>query len=62
MQRENEEKTSAVHFLRFEFDPEAIAAFRDGLTVAAGIDHPNYHQRIDSLAPAVRAALVRDFA
>ena len=60
--RENEEKTSAVHFLRFEFDPEAIAAFRDGSAVAVGIDHPNYSHRIDTLPPAVRAALARDFA
>jgi hypothetical protein len=60
--RENEEKTSAVHFLRFEFDLEAIAAFRDGSAVAVGIDHPNYSHRIDTLPPAVRAALARDFA
>ena len=60
--RENEEKTSAVHFLRFEFDPEAIAAFRDGSAVTVGIDHPNYSHRIDTLPPAVRAALARDFA
>jgi hypothetical protein len=60
--RENEQKTSAVHFLRFEFDPEAIAAFRDGSAVAVGIDHPNYSHRIDTLPPAVRAALARDFA
>ena len=62
LERENEEKTSAVHFLRFEFNPEAIAAFRNGPAVAVGIDHPNYARRIDALAPAVRAALARDFA
>jgi hypothetical protein len=62
LERENEEKTSAVHFLRFEFNPPAIAAFRDGSAVAAGVDHPNYSQRIEPLPPEVRAALARDFA
>jgi len=62
LERENDEKTSAVHFLRFEFDPGAIAAFRGGSAVAAGIDHPNYSQRIDALPPDSRAALARDFA
>jgi hypothetical protein len=61
LQRENEQKTSAVHFLRFEFDPRAIAAFRDGSPVAVGIDHPNYSHRIDALLPDIRAALARDF-
>jgi len=59
--RENEQKTSAVHFLRFQFDPKAIAAFRDGSAVAVGIDHPNYSQQIDALRPDMRAALARDF-
>jgi hypothetical protein len=62
LERENEEKTSAVHFLRFEFDVTAIAALRDGSALAAGIDHPNYSQRVDPVAPDIRAALMRDFA
>ena len=36
--RENEEKTSSVHFLRFEFEPSMIDAFRQGVPVALGID------------------------
>jgi len=59
--RENEEKTSAVHFLRFEFEPAMIAAFRQGAAVALGVDHPNYSVRIDEVAPEVQASLAKDF-
>lgn len=59
--RENEEKTSSVHFLRFELSPAMIAAFKSGSAVAMGVDHPQMRVRIDEVAPAVQAALVRDF-
>jgi hypothetical protein len=62
LERENDSKTSSVHFLRFEFSPEMIASFKAGAAVAAGIDHPNYTVRVDEVAPAVQTALVRDFA
>jgi hypothetical protein len=62
LERENEEKTSSVHFLRFEFAPAMIAAFKAGSAVAMGIDHPHTTLRIDEVAPAVQATLVRDFA
>jgi hypothetical protein len=62
LERENEEKTSSVHFLRFEFEPAAIAAFKQGAAVALGVDHPNYSVRLDEIAPQVQAALARDFA
>jgi hypothetical protein len=62
LERENEEKTSSVHFVRFEFDASSIAAFKGGAAVALGVDHPNYTTRIDELAPEVQAALARDFA
>ncbi len=42
LERENDEKTSAVHFLRFEFTPPMIDAIRSGGTVHLGCDHPNY--------------------
>lgn len=60
--RTNEEKTSAVHFLRFEFEPATIATFGHGATVALGVDHPNYAARLDEIAPEVQASLARDFA
>jgi hypothetical protein len=61
LERENEEKTSSVHFLRFEFEPPAIAAIRQGAAIAMGIDHPNYAVRLDEVAPQVQSALARDF-
>jgi hypothetical protein len=61
LERENEEKTSSVHFLRFEFAPEAIAALKQGAAIAMGIDHPGYAVRLDEVAPQVQAALARDF-
>ncbi|MGE5339490.1 MAG: DUF3501 family protein [Gemmatimonadota bacterium] len=62
LQRENDEKTSSVHFLRFEFTPAMIATFKGGGAVAMGIDHPQYRARVDEIAPQVQAALARDFA
>src|SRR5213595_2454445 len=42
LERENEEKTSAVHFLRFELTREMREALRAGAGVTAGVDHPAY--------------------
>jgi len=60
--RENEQKTSSVHFLRFELSPAAIAGFRGGQRVAIGVDHPNYRVRVDEIAAEVQQSLSRDFA
>ena len=60
--RENAEKTSSVHFLRFELPPASIAAFRQGRSVAVGIDHPGYQARVDEIAAEVQGSLARDFA
>jgi hypothetical protein len=60
MERENESKTSAVHFLRFEFTPAMVAALRNGAALAAGVDHAQYQHRVESLSAATRAALIND--
>jgi hypothetical protein len=60
--RENEVKTSAVHFLRFELEPAMIAALKGGGALAIGVDHPAYHAEIPTLPPATRDALVADLA
>lgn len=60
LERENDEKTSSVHFLRFELDPVMRASLRGGTPIACGIDHPACTHRIDALPERVRAALVRD--
>jgi hypothetical protein len=62
LQRENEQKTSAVHFLRFEFDRAVITALRRGAAVAVGIDHPSYSHRVDALPAEITASLAKDFA
>jgi len=60
--RENEVKTSAVHFLRFELEPAMIAALKGGAVLAIGVDHPAYQSEIPAVPPATHAALVADLA
>jgi hypothetical protein len=60
MERENEVKTSAVHFLRFELSEPMIAGLQGGAALSIGIDHPNYQHQISPAADNVRAALVAD--
>jgi hypothetical protein len=60
LERTNEAKTSAVHFLRFEFTPAMVAALRSGAALAAGVDHAQYQHRVESLPAATRAALLND--
>jgi hypothetical protein len=59
MERENDEKTSAVHFLRFELDDDMRARLRGGARLTAGVDHPQYRASAE-LAAEVRGALVAD--
>jgi hypothetical protein len=58
--RENEEKTAAVHFLRFELDNETRESLKYGVPLAMGVDHPAYKASEEPVGPAVRASLVRD--
>jgi hypothetical protein len=60
--RENDSKTSAVHFLRFEFAAPMIERARAGAGLAAGVDHPNYHHSVDPLPEGLRRELLADFA
>lgn len=60
LERETEEKTSSVHFLRFELKPEMIAALKGGAKLAMGIEHPAYTHSVDPVSDATRAALARD--
>ena len=61
MERENDEKTSAVHFVRFEFGDAARAAVRAGASVKLGCDHTNY-PALASIAPETLASLAGDLA
>jgi hypothetical protein len=60
--RENEDKTAAVHFLRFELAPDMIAALRRGAALGAGVDHPQYAVTVPALEAATRTALLADLA
>lgn len=60
MERANEDKTSAVHFLRFELTDAMIAAVREGSSISMGIEHVNYKATVGSLDESVRRSLVSD--
>src|SRR5258708_25630674 len=62
LERETDEKTSSVHFLRFELTREMAEALKYGLSPAIGIDHPDYQATLDPVPDATRAALVKDLA
>lgn len=62
LERDDDEKTSAVHFLRFELDAPMIRALKAGADLAAGIDHPNCTVEISPVPSNVRASLVTDLA
>jgi len=59
LERENEQKTSAVHFLRFELDEAMVQALKKGAGLAIGVDHPRYTAAVEA-PPAVREALAKD--
>ncbi|MEW8203123.1 MAG: DUF3501 family protein [Candidatus Thiodiazotropha endolucinida] len=60
LERSTEDKTSAVHFLRFELTQPMIDALKGGATLSAGIDHPNYDYTVDDLESSVRESLIKD--
>ena len=60
LERETDEKTSAVHFMRFEFEQAMIADFCKGTNVKIGVSHPNYHCEI-ILDKRVKDQLSQDF-
>lgn len=60
LERETEEKTSSVHFLRFELTPEMRSAVTSGAAVSMGIDHPEYTYEVDPVPPGIRDSLAQD--
>ena len=60
MERETAEKTSSVHFLRFDLTPAMVAAAKDGAAVAVGIEHQAYNHTVDPLPADIRDSLVAD--
>jgi Protein of unknown function (DUF3501) len=62
LERENAEKTSAVHFLRFELAVAMVASLKAGAALALGIDHENYRHQLSVVSGAVRTALIADLS
>jgi hypothetical protein len=62
LERENDDKTSSVHFLRFELSPQMCAQVKAGAAIGVGIDHDNYRHALASLPQNVRDSLAKDIA
>lgn len=60
LDRDSEDKTSAVHFLRFELASSQIGALRNGAELSAGIDHPHYRVDVRPVPRNVRRSLIDD--
>ena len=60
LERENDEKTSSVHFLRFELSPAMVASLKAGAALGMGVDHAALTASIPAVGDATRAALLRD--
>lgn len=62
LERSNDEKTAAVHFLRFELTDSMKVALKGGAQMKLGCDHPEYLAQLNELAPETLASLIRDLA
>jgi len=62
LERSNEEKTSAVHFLRFELTAPMKTALKSGAQMKIGCDHPEYLAQVGELAPETLASLLKDLS
>jgi len=60
LERDNDQKTSAVHFLRYELDADMIKTAKAGGEISAGVDHENYQAVVSPIAANVRDSLVSD--
>lgn len=62
LERSTEDKTSSVHFARFEFTPDMIQAMKDGAKITVGVRHDNYPHEPTEITGEVRESLVGDFS
>ena len=60
LERETDEKTASVHFLRFELEPAMIAQLKKGASLSAGVDHPHYAATASPLEGTVTGSLAGD--
>jgi hypothetical protein len=62
LEREDETKTSAVHYLRYEFSVSMINDWKNGSSIVMGIDHENYHSSETIISSDISSSLSGDFA
>ena len=62
LERSNSEKTSAVHFMRFELTEPMKEAMKKGAALGIGVDHENYTFALEEVSPETQAALVKDLS
>lgn len=62
LERETVDKTSSVHFLRFELEPSMTQALKRGARLSAGVDHPQYNVTVEEVSAPIRDSLVGDLA
>lgn len=62
LERADDHKTSAVHFLRFELPPEQVAMLKSGASLIAGIDHEHYSVEVSPVTDNIRESLVNDLS
>jgi len=60
LERATEDKTSSVHFLRFELTPAMVAAVRNGAAISMGIEHEAYNHTVPGVRESVRQSLAAD--
>ena len=62
LERDTEEKTSAVHFLRFELDGNMISSLKTNAEISAGVEHKNYQKTVNPVQNNLRESLINDLA
>ena len=62
LERANDDKTSAVHFLRFQLGADQVSAVKDGAAITVGIDHKNYQEQAVLVSEGVRTSLAVDLS
>ncbi len=62
LERQNETKTSTVHFLRYELTGAMIASLRAGAVLGAGVDHPAYQAKVAAVPDPLRQSLLADLS
>jgi hypothetical protein len=62
LERETAEKTSAVHFVRFELTPDMKSALKSGAQMMVGCDHPNYPVHLEELPQDTLAMMLKDLS